>query len=257
MSSIAIIGPDGAGKTTITHMLQASSSLPLKYLYMGINIEASNFALPTSRLIEYLKRYRQKPSLSRPPDEPSEKSHENKGFAGKLWAAARLANHLADEWYRQMLAWSYQVLGYVTLYDRHFLFDFSLDNRDDPTLPLSKRLHRWCLTHFYPRPGLVIYLDAPAEVLFARKGEKTLQDLEHRREAFIRLGKQVANFVQIDATQPLETVYAEVNKHIIRFCEKHRGKNAPGTDEASLRAISGLTSGSSPPIGGKRKEKIN
>src|SRR3989442_325936 len=57
MSSIAIIGPDGAGKTTITRMLQASSSLPLKYLYMGINIEASNFALLTSRLIEHLKRY--------------------------------------------------------------------------------------------------------------------------------------------------------------------------------------------------------
>src|SRR5437773_6301849 len=116
MSSIAIIGPDGAGKTTITRMLQASSSLPLKYLYMGINIEASNFALPTSRLIEYVKRYRQKKSdVSPQPDESHQKGDGRGRFAGKLWDAARLANRLADEWYRQLLAWDYQILGYIAL----------------------------------------------------------------------------------------------------------------------------------------------
>jgi thymidylate kinase len=230
MSSIAIIGPDGAGKTTITRMLQASSSLPLKYLYMGINIEASNFALLTSRLIDHLKRYRQKKStVSQPSSQSQEKSNGSGGFAGKLWAAARLANRLADEWYRQMLAWSYQVRGFVALYDRHFLFDFSLDRNDDSNQPLSKRLHRWCLSHFYPCPDLVIYLDAPAEVLFARKGEKTLQDLEARRQAFIRLGKEIPNFVLIDGTQPLEAVYAEVNEHIIRLCENRHGKRRPET----------------------------
>ena len=233
MSSIAIIGPDGAGKTTITRMLQASSSLPLKYLYMGINIEASNFALLTSRLIEHLKRYRQKKSSVS--SSQSQEKGNGSGFGGKLWAAARLANRLADEWYRQMLAWSYQVRGYIALYDRHFLFDFSLDSHDDSNQPLSKRLHRWFLSHFYPCPDLVIYLDAPAEVLFARKGEKTLQDLEARRQAFIRLGKEIPNFVLIDGTQPLEAVYVEVNEHIIRFCENRHGKRRPETSKHNPR----------------------
>ena len=52
MASIALIGPDGAGKTTVTRFLEASSLLPFKYLYMGINLEASNVALPTFRFIE-------------------------------------------------------------------------------------------------------------------------------------------------------------------------------------------------------------
>ena len=56
MFSLALIGPDGAGKTTITARLQQSSTILVKCLYMGINIEASNHALPTSRFVEYFKR---------------------------------------------------------------------------------------------------------------------------------------------------------------------------------------------------------
>jgi hypothetical protein len=36
------------------------------------------------------------------------------------------------------------------------------------------------LEHFYPKPNLVIYLDAPAEMLFARKKEGTIELLEQR-----------------------------------------------------------------------------
>jgi thymidylate kinase len=108
------------------------------------------------------------------------------------------------------LSWGFQAQGYIVLYDRHFLFDFSLNGVNSDVWPLEKRLHRWILTRFYPRPNLVIYLDAPAEVLFARKGEKTPQELEDRRQAFIRQGRLVHNFVRIDGTQPLNKVCAEV-----------------------------------------------
>jgi len=47
MFSVALIGPDGAGKTTLTAQLQQWATIPVKCLYMGVNIEASNHALPT------------------------------------------------------------------------------------------------------------------------------------------------------------------------------------------------------------------
>ncbi|HKW62496.1 MAG TPA: hypothetical protein VJN89_08135 [Candidatus Acidoferrum sp.] len=215
MFSVALIGPDGAGKTTITAQLRQASCVPIKCLYMGINIEASDHALPTSRLVEHFKRKHKAVSgIHCTYDSPAGKDQTNRGLHGWLWAIGRLINRLLEEWYRQILSWSFQLRGYAVVYDRHFLYDFTLEGIDGENQPVDKRIHRWFLENLYPRPYLTIYLDAPAEVLFARKGEKTLAELERRRQAFLQLGHTVRNFVRVDATRPLDVVYAEVRRLI-------------------------------------------
>jgi thymidylate kinase len=219
MAAIAIIGPDGAGKTTITRMLLASSSLPFKYVYMGINIDASNFALPTTRLAAYLKKRwgNGLPASTTAHPPTSTRRDRKRQLISNLRAIARLVNRLADEWYRQMVSWSYQWRGYIVLYDRHFVFDFALDTAEGRNQPFDKRLHSWCLSHLYPRPDLTVYLDAPAEVLYARKGEWTIDNLESKRQTMLRQGSTLPNFIQVDAMQPLDVVYDEVLGHIMRF----------------------------------------
>jgi thymidylate kinase len=229
MFSVALIGPDGAGKTTIARMLEERSSLPLKYIYMGVNIEASNYALPTSRFFEYLRR-RQNGKSDKPRAEGQLCQHPKNGKTSvgtMLWAAGRLANHLAEEWYRQLWSWGYRFSNYIVLYDRHYLFDFSFDDVDPDQQGFDRRLHRWSLTHVYPRPDLVIYLDAPAEVLFARKGEKDIEELGRRRQVFARQMKQRPNCVVVDGTQPLSKVYADVTACIFRFYKTRRCDSVP------------------------------
>jgi len=228
MFSVALIGPDGAGKSTISRALAESSPSVFKAIYMGDNIEACNFALPTSRLVGYFRRRRNRNAeRSRAAGESSTTGGSRKISLGQMvWAAGRLGNFLAEEWYRQLLSWTYQALGYIVLYDRHFRFDFSLDGVDSDIWTFEKRLHRWFLTWLYPTPNLVIYLDAPAAVLFARKGEKTPAELEHRRQAFLRQGTRVRNFVRVDATQPLEKVCAEICRLISEY------SNRPSTADA-------------------------
>jgi thymidylate kinase len=228
MPSIALIGPDGAGKTTLTRLLQDRLPFPVKYLYMGINMDASNVALPTSRLIAYLKRRGgHTPNQTQPPRTVAhQQEHWHHKPARTLRAVVGLIHRLAEEWYRQLFSWFYQMRGYIVLYDRHFLFDFAISVDDASRDSCTRRLHRWCVRHVYPRPKLVIYLDAPAEVLFARKGEWGLEALERRRQAFLQLGKQTPNFVQVDATQPLDEVYAEVTHHILQFM-KNGGRCVP------------------------------
>jgi len=224
MFSVALIGPDGAGKTTITARLQQVSTIPVKCLYMGINIEASNHALPTSRFVEYFKHRQRAGSGVRNPGHNSAPGQESakRGLGGWLWAAGRLINRVLEEWYRQLLSWGYQICGYAVVYDRHFLYDFTLDGIDGEKQSADKRIHRRLLENCYPRPHLTIYLDAPAEVLFARKGEKTLEELERRRQAFLQLGHRTKNFVRIDATRPFDAVYAEVSGLIERgYLNKH------------------------------------
>ncbi len=137
----------------------------------------------------------------------------------------RLANRVSEEWFRQLVCWQYQLRGYVVLCDRHFVFDFA-EVEGDPARRLSDRIHAWLLRRTYPRPDLVIFLDAPPEVLMARKGEATLEILGARRKAFLRMGESTANFVRVDATQPLDSVYAEVTDHIDAF---YSGRRARGS----------------------------
>lgn len=218
MFSVALIGPDGAGKTTITRTLAKSSQLPFKYLYMGINVEASNYALPWSRLIEYLRERKREPTAAT--SASTQPGRRPQWLAGTtLWAAFRLVNRLMEECYRQLLSWQYQLCGYIVLYDRHFLFDFSLDGVGSDWRSFDARLHRWFLTHLYPVPDMVIYLDAPAEVLFARKGEKSVEELTRRRQGFLRIKDRYSGFVVVDATQPIHQVYADVLRCISQFCQ--------------------------------------
>lgn len=215
ISSVAVVGPDGAGKTTVCRVLEASGRLRCKYLYMGINIDSSNVALPSWRVVNYLKRRHR--VVARGDEAVRGKGTDRRGRSGRaLWATARLVHRVMEEWFRQGLSWLYQLRGYIVLYDRHFLFDYSPEMVARRGESFDRRLHVWLLAHLYPRPDLVIYLDAPAEVLYARKGESTPDELERRRRAFLRTGTRLPNFVCVNCAQPLEEVCSEVETAIMR-----------------------------------------
>jgi thymidylate kinase len=107
------------------------------------------------------------------------------------------------------------------LYDRHFVFDFAPEIAGDRAAALDRRIH-WRLLRFYPRPDLVIFLDAPGAVLYARKGEWTIEELERRRQAFLRVGERTRGFVRVDATRPLDEVCAEVSRHVAHLVSRRQ-----------------------------------
>ena len=219
MVAIAVIGGDGAGKTTVTRRLLDDLPFPVRYLYMGINTESSSVALPTSRFLER-RRARRRAEEPPGPSPASRSGHGRRRRKGKLRATVRLAHRLADESYRQLHSWWYQIRGSCVLYDRHFLFDFF--EEPDGEQRLSDRLHLGFLRRVYPRPDLVIFLDAPAEVLYARKPEAPLEYLRNHREAVLRRGAEHEAFVRVDATRSLEEVYADVRGRIEDFVAGRR-----------------------------------
>ncbi len=244
MISVALIGPDGAGKTTIARMIEESFPVPIKYLYMGVSVESSNIALPTTRVVEYIKRLRRKKkgvAVAKNVVPPNRRNGKHKKSG--LRALLRLANRFAEEWYRQYLSWNYRRKGHIVVYDRHYKFDFELDKvrLPDEKKSFTDWLHRWFLARVYPAPDMVIYLDAPAEVLFARKGEFTLEWLDSRRQAFIKQGKKTPNFFQIDATQPLEKVFASVTERIMQHYQKKRAPQQSIDKSANGKMIAGKT----------------
>jgi hypothetical protein len=58
-------------------------------------------------------------------------------------------------------------------------------------------LHGLLLRHVYPRPRELVLLDAPAEVLHARKREGTLDALRARRQEYLELAERLPEDVHL------------------------------------------------------------
>ena len=224
MFTVALVGSDGAGKTTIAKSLEESSQLPMKYMYMGISPISSNVALPTTRLAGLLRVRAYKKEVVRSGKSPAKEMsthdlHYRSVKRGPIWVTARTLNRLVDFMYRLLVSWRYQRQGYIVVYDRHLVFETAGGTSDSGAKNRKRlaRIQHWLLSNIYPQPDLVIFLDAPAEVLYERKGEATLEYLEKRRRVILEQGKQVANFVWVDASQSFEQVLADVSQHIIEF----------------------------------------
>lgn len=211
MATIALIGGDGAGKTTVARELIKSSGAPMKYLYMGILVTSANHSLPTTRLGHKL---RSRVTSKAGGGDRGGASHRNE--LGMLGTWARVLMRFSEESYRQLVSWFFQLRGFVVVYDRHFVFEYELNPSADgyAELPVVERLHLWFLRRVYPRPDLVIMLDASPQQLFSRKEEQSVQYLAGFRDKYRARSELARQFVVVDASQSLQSVVAEVRGHV-------------------------------------------
>jgi len=218
MTTVAVVGADGAGKTTVTSRLTATSSVPIKVVYMGVNLEASRVMLPTTRLMLWMKRRRgRRVDMVGTAPTRSDSPPRRRRLVRSVAETVRMTNWMAEEWFRQVVVWWHLGRGRVVVFDRHFLADYHAHDVVGPARgrPLIGRVHGWMLRHLYPRPDLVIVLDAPAELLYARKPESTIEFLTARRQEYLDLANHVPRLEVVDATQPLDAVVDRIAALIV------------------------------------------
>jgi hypothetical protein len=237
MFTVALIGPDGVGKTTISRYLEETMPVPAKYVYMGVNVEASNVALPTSRWINSIRRCLGRTQDMGGPLDHAQAHAQPKGLVNRvltgLKRSLRLANHIAEVSYRQLVVSWYLLRGNVVLLDRDFFADYyayDIAGGDDKSF--TRRLHGFLLKRFYRQPDLFVYLDADPSIMFARKGEGTLELLERRRLDYLELASVVEHFTVVDATRSLPEVVSDVESRIRSFQE-----SKPRADRRAKRSM--------------------
>lgn len=232
--TVALVGPDGTGKTTVSRRLAAVLPFPVKTIYMGINPETSGLMLPTTRLLLSLRHMRGRRTdlvassdparaAARPPDEyPAVVRGARSGLA--------LLNWLAEEWFRQGVAAYHKLRGSVIVFDRHFYADyyhFDVAPTSHSSRPIARRVHGFHLAHLYPKPDLVVCLDAPAQIVAGRKREATVEWLERRRQQYLELAETVESFVVVDAAAPLDQVTNDVARVILDFARARQSGEGP------------------------------
>jgi hypothetical protein len=173
--TVALLAPDGAGKSTLAANLQQSFYFPVRSIYMGLYQKTSPQSWDISLAFARL------PGLS---------------FASRL---VRL-------WWRYLTARYHQARGRLVIFDR-----YTYDSRLPASRPLSRlgRGRRWLLAHACPPPDLVLLLDAPGEVLYSRKEEHNSLLLEAQRQAYLKLKPHLPQLVIIDATADAEHIRRE------------------------------------------------
>jgi thymidylate kinase len=200
---VAVVGPDGAGKSTLVSRLPDAIGHPSLVVYMGVNPESTTHALPTMR---WAQRRGMAGGLlpAAVAGVPQRFAARSGGILSELRAAVNYTHRLADLGYRFAAGWRAARAGQAVVFDRYVY-----DARIDTLLarqPLSARTYARLVMALFPDPDLLLILDAPSELLYARKGEHSVAWLDGLRAAYGRLADEVPNSVLIDATQPADQV---------------------------------------------------
>jgi len=171
--SVGLLGPDGAGKSTLASTIPTSFVFPARSIYMGLT---GGFLVHADKL---------------------------------QFSFLVIPGRLCILWGRYLRAQYHKVRGRLVLFDR-YIYDGLVRPREP--LNWARRLRRWLESHACPAPDLVIMLDAPGEVMCQRKakGRHSSQELESARQQFLALQQRLPRLQIIDATRSKDEVRAEV-----------------------------------------------
>jgi hypothetical protein len=172
--TVALLAPDGAGKSTAIDRLRGAVPLPVETVYMGL-----------------YGRDR------RPAQAPVP------GFGTLV--------RLLRQWRGYLIGRRHRRRGSIVLFDR-YCYDARLSDPGDGAL---RRLRSWVLGHACPPPDLTVVLDAPGPVLHRRKPEHPAEELEERRQGYLRLAGRHEWHV-IDAARDVQQVERELSGLIRR-----------------------------------------
>jgi hypothetical protein len=167
---VALLAPDGAGKSTLTQGIEGCFYFPVRSINMGL------YQMPRAR-------------------------------AARRVPGVGLAGQLSKQWAGWLQGAYHRRRGRLVLFDR-YAYDAALPTRFQYTRLGKAR--RWLLAHACPPPELVVMLDVPGDVLYERKGEKTAALLEMQRRAYRALLPRLPRAVIVDASREAEEVRPEV-----------------------------------------------
>jgi thymidylate kinase len=214
---IVILGADGSGKSTAAASLMAALN--------GTFIQDKSLHVHWKPAVFLRRRRKERPPTRDPQAQPPR---------GRLASALALAWHWTEFLAGAVLQFfPVRFRAGLVLVERHH-YDFFVDSRRY-RLRSPGAVARFAF-RCQPAPDLVFLLDAPAEVLHARKPELSLEETHRQREAYLKLVCRLRQGRVIDATQPQSVVVQEMLQKTLRFVEQRRRRRHPVPEDSPLVA---------------------
>lgn len=199
---VTMLGPDGAGKTTVI------AELSKRLADRGASVALFHWrpGMLRGRAVHN--------------DEPVTDPHKSP-VRNPVVSAGKLLFLFCDWWLGYLLLIRRELAaGKTVIFDRGFV-----------DLLVDPRRYRYggpawlaeAVGYLLPRPGLVVLLDAPVDVLRGRKVEVPLTETIRQRRAYLERVERLPNGVVVDASHPI----AEVARHVeLEICPRREGASA-------------------------------
>ncbi|MGO9316232.1 MAG: hypothetical protein ACLPXT_15925 [Terracidiphilus sp.] len=187
---IVVLGPDGAGKSSVIHGLLG------KFAREGCVVK-----------IRHLKPFFVIPQRGEPGAIVIDP--HGKPFRSALFSIAKIVVWLLEEWYVSYFQDRSETLLICDRYYHDLLIDPKRYRYGGP-LWAAKMVGK-----LIPQPRLWVLLDAPAQVLQARKQEVPLEETSRQRQAYLAFVRDQRSNVIIDASQSLDKVIMDTEHAII------------------------------------------
>ena len=202
---VAILGPDGSGKSTVLHHL--AQNIQGKFTQVSYFHWRPGLLPPLNNLLKPGA-----PVQVGPCTEPH-KFPPHGFFISFIRLVYYTLDFILGYWVK---FFPRKVRSGLILVDRYY-YDFLVDPRR-----FRLNVPRWIvkvLLRFVCKPDLVFYLDAPVEILLNRKQELSAKELNRQRTAFLKLLPELHNGYTVDASRSLEYVTYEVERRIVQYLE--------------------------------------
>jgi thymidylate kinase len=210
---ITFLGPDGSGKTTVGTRVEqdlASAFSSIKW-YQRRPLGYSSWRW-------VMRRYRE--MYSSPPDRglssaADGKVHRDEPIRGLSISLGKLAFWWAFTVFGHMVDIRPRLVDHtLVIFDRYLwdLLVYPEHYRYGGPLWLARFVSR-----FIPQPNIVILLDAPPEVIQARKQEVPFEETARQRQAYLKVISGLSNGHVVNASKPLDDVVDEVERIVLGY----------------------------------------
>lgn len=215
--TIALIGGDGSGKSSVARRLIEDSRFDLAYMYMGPSFSSASHLLPTSRAVLGLQRVR---ARSHPDRNPSSDSLESRNRPSSLPRfLVRSLLQYSEVLHREVRVRFALRRGDAVVFDRHILFEIWPTEHPTTAVERARNVYARLLRFTCRRPERTVVLIADPEVMLERKGETDRAYLERRNREWLEMAAADSTLVVVDANQDLDDVYRDVTALLATVCE--------------------------------------